>query len=131
MKQGFWFCVKVGTAFLIVCTILGFLFTEQIIGLFRDDLEVIHSGSEALRYQLYTYPIGAFILLSNMMMQTINHPLKANLMASARRGLFFIPLILLLPLWFGLQGVEMCQAVSDVCTFLLAVPLVWSVFRKM
>jgi hypothetical protein len=66
-----------------------------------------------------------------MMMQTINHPLKANLMASARRGLFFIPLIIVLPLWYGLQGVEMCQAVSDVFTFLLAVPLVWSVFRKM
>ncbi len=131
VKQGFWFCVKVGTAFLIVCTVLGFLFTEQIIALFRDDPDVIRIGSEALRYQLYTYPIGAFILLSNMMMQTINHPLKANLMASARRGLFFIPLILVLPQWFGLQGVEMCQAVSDVCTFVLAVPLVWSVFRKM
>lgn len=131
VKQGFWFCVKVGTAFLVLCTIIGFLFTEQIISVFRDDVDVIRIGSEALRYQLYTYPIGAFILLSNMMMQTINRPWKANLMASARRGLFFIPLILLLPYWFGLQGVEMCQAVSDVCTFLLAVPLVYSVFRKM
>ena len=131
VKQGFWFCVKVGTAFLILCTVVGFLFTEQIIGVFRDDMDVICIGSEALRYQLYTYPIGAFILLSNMMMQTINHPWKANLMASARRGLFFIPLIILLPHWFGLQGVEMCQAVSDVFTFLLAVPLVASVFRKM
>ncbi len=131
VKQGFWFCVKVGTAFLIVCTAIGFLFTEQIISVFRDDMDVIRIGSEALRYQLYTYPIGAFILLSNMMMQTINHPWKANLMASARRGLFFIPLIVLLPYWFGLQGVEMCQAVSDVFTFLLAVPLVWSVFRRM
>ena len=131
VKQGFWFCVKVGTAFLIVCTVIGFLFTEPIIALFRNDADVIRIGSEALRYQLYTYPIGAFILLSNMMMQTINHPWKANLMASARRGLFFIPLIMVLPLWFGLQGVEMCQAVSDVFTFLLAVPLVWSVFRKM
>ena len=131
VKQGFWFCVKVGTAFLCLVAVLGFLFTEPIIALFRDDPDVVRIGAEALRYQLYTYPIGAFILLSNMMMQTINHPLKANLMASARRGLFFIPLIIVLPLWYGLQGVEMCQAVSDVFTFLLAVPLVWSVFRKM
>jgi Na+-driven multidrug efflux pump len=131
VKQGFWFCVKVGTAFLCLVAALGFLFTEPIIALFRDDPDVVRIGAEALRYQLYTYPIGAFILLSNMMMQTINHPLKANLMASARRGLFFIPLIIVLPLWYGLQGVEMCQAVSDVFTFLLAVPLVWSVFRKM
>ncbi|MDO4993631.1 MAG: MATE family efflux transporter [Bacteroidales bacterium] len=131
VKQGFWFCVKVGTAFLIVCTAIGFLFTEQIISVFRDDMDVIRIGSEALRYQLYTYPIGAFILLSNMMMQTINRPWQANLMASARRGLFFIPLIILLPIFFGLKGVEMCQAVSDVFTLLLAMPLVASVFRRM
>ena len=131
VKRGFWFCVKVGTAFLILCTIVGFLFTEQIISAFRDDTDVIFIGSEALRYQLFTYPIGAFILLSNMMMQTINRPWQANLMASARRGLFFIPLIIVLPIFFGLRGVEMCQAVSDVFTFLLAVPLVASVFRRM
>ncbi|MCR4612393.1 MAG: MATE family efflux transporter [Bacteroidaceae bacterium] len=131
VKQGFWFCIKVGTAFLIVCTIVGFLFTEQIISVFRDDIDVVSIGSEALRYQLYTYPIGAFILLSNMMMQTINRPWQANLMASARRGLFFIPLIILLPFFFGLKGVEMCQAVSDVFTLLLAMPLVASVFRRM
>ena len=131
VTRGFWFCVKVGTAFLILCTIVGFLFTEQIISAFRDDTDVIFIGSEALRYQLFTYPIGAFILLSNMMMQTINRPWQANLMASARRGLFFIPLIIVLPIFFGLRGVEMCQAVSDVFTFLLAVPLVASVFRRM
>lgn len=44
----------------------------------------------------------------NMMLQTIRKPVRATLLSSGRQGLFFIPLIFLLPRFWGLQGVEMC-----------------------
>ena len=66
-----------------------------------------------------------------MLMQTIRKPVRANLVAAARSGLFFIPLIFILPHFFGLLGVEMCQAWADVCSFSLAVPIAWSAFRDM
>ena len=53
------------------------------------------------------------------------------MLAAARQGLFFIPLILLLPRLFGLFGVEICQTVSDICSFALAVPLCFSVLNEM
>jgi hypothetical protein len=49
----------------------------------------------------------------------------------ARQGLFFVPLILILPRIFGLGGVEVCQAVADVFSFTLAVPLGISVLKEM
>ena len=64
-------------------------------------------------------------------MQTIRKPIRANIVAAARSGLFFIPLIFILPRLCGLQGVEMCQAVSDVLSFAVCVPIAWSAFREM
>ena len=51
-------------------------------------------------------------------------------MSSARSGLFFIPLIIILTNKFGLRGVEMTQMFADICAFLLSIPLVTSVFRE-
>ena len=50
---------------------------------------------------------------------------------AARSGLFFIPLIFILPYFFGLLGVEMCQMWADCCSFAVAVPIAWSAFRDM
>ena len=65
-----------------------------------------------------------------MLAQTCRKPWRANTLAAARQGLFFIPLIFLLPYYFGLTGVEMCQAVSDVFSFALTLPIVVYTFRE-
>ena len=107
-------------------------YAEEIVALFRKgDPLVIETGSAALRWQLITYPLGAWIILSNMMLQTIRKSVRATILSSARQGLFFIPLIFILPHYLGLQGVEMCQAVSDMFTFVLAIPLTGSVLLEM
>lgn len=131
VKEGFRFCVWVGTLFLVVISVAGSLFREEIIALFRDDPEVIRIGSEALGWQLLTYPLGGFMLLSNMMMQVLNFSLRANLLAAARRGLFFIPLLLILPSQIGLQGVVISQPLADLLTFGLSLPLLHYTFRQL
>lgn len=131
VREGFFFCIKIGTIFLSVCAIIGFIFSEPIIALFRDDPEVVAVGAVALDWQIISYPLITTIVATNMMMQTIRKPVRANLVAAARSGLFFIPLIFLLPHFFGLLGVEMCQAWSDVCAFLLSLPIAFSAFRDM
>ena len=131
VREGFFFGVKLGTAFLSVCAILGFIFSEPIIALFRDDPDVVAVGAVALDWQIISYPLVTTIVATNMMMQTIRKPVRANLVAAARSGLFFIPLIFILPHFFGLLGVEMCQAWSDVCAFSLSLPIAFSAFRDM
>ena len=132
VRQGFWFCVRVGFVFLTCCAILGFGFAEEVVELFRKgDPAVVVTGASALRWQLITYPLGTFVIISNMMLQTIRKSVRATILSSARQGLFFIPFIFILPRLFGLQGVEMCQAVSDICTFLLALPLTFGVLLEM
>lgn len=131
LKEAYWFTVKVGTVFLIVCGVIGITFSDGVIELFRNDPDVIAIGSTALIWQLCTYPLNAFIMTSNMMTQTCRKPWRANLLAAARRGLFFIPLIIILPKFFGLLGVEMCQSVSDIMAFVLTVPIMIYTFNEL
>lgn len=130
LEAGYKFTVKVGTAFLLVCTVTGWIFSGSIIGLFRDDPEVISIGVVALRWQLCTYPFNAMILASNMLTQTCRKTWRANFLAAARQGLFFVPLIFILPRFFGLLGVEMCQAVSDTLAFIATIPITIYTFRE-
>lgn len=131
LREGFGFIVKVGTAFLLVFFFAGFFFSSGAIGIFRDDPEVIRIGAAALCWQLATYPFNAFTMAGNMMLQTTRKPLRANILSAARQGLFFIPLIVILPYFFGLKGIIICQSCSDVLSFCIAIPIVISAFREM
>ncbi|MBQ9576477.1 MAG: MATE family efflux transporter, partial [Muribaculaceae bacterium] len=84
----------------------------------------------ALRCQLVALPMAAVVTVCNMTLQTSGRSLSANVLAAARNGIFFIPLILILPRYLGLKGVEICQAVSDILAFMLAVPLIIHFFRS-
>jgi Na+-driven multidrug efflux pump len=69
--------------------------------------------------------------MSNMMLQSSGKAVRASILAAARQGLFFIPFILILPAYLGLLGVQMSQMCSDICSFLLALPLSWSFLNEM
>ena len=131
VKEGYMYCVKLGTAFLAVCAAAGFVFAGPIVAEFRHDPDVVAVGAPALRWQLLTFPLIATIICSNMLLQTIRKPLRANILAAARSGLFFIPLIIVLPKFLGLFGVEIAQAAADVCAFAITVPITLSAFADM
>lgn len=132
VKEGFWFCVKVATAILIVLSAAGYLLAPQVIQLFsKNDPQVIAIGTQALRWQCLTFPLCGWITICNMMLQTIGKSFRASLLAMSRQGLFFIPAVLLLPALIGIQGVEIAQPIADVCSFVLAIPLQLSVLHEM
>ena len=131
VRKGFWFCVKVSLVFLICVSILGFTFAPNLIALFRDDPDVISCGVRALRFQCLTLFLQSWVVMSNMMMQSMGLVVPATFLAVARQGCFFIPLVLILSSLFGLTGIQMTQAIADFLTFLCAVPLQLRVLRNL
>ena len=130
--DAYWFCVKLAFGVLVVMAVIVYLLAPQFVTIFRkDDLDVIDVGSAALRYSVIAFPLSAWIVMCNMMLQSIGKGIKASVVASARQGIFFLPLIVILPHFFGLTGVEVCQAVSDVCALTLSIPIGMSVIREM
>ncbi len=130
VREAFWFCVKVSTVVLAVLAVIVGLLSGHLVGIFRDDPEVIRIGTTALRFQCLTLVLNGWIVMNNMKMQTIGETLYASILASARQGLFFIPALLILPHFFGLLGIQMAQAVADVFTFILTTVLYQIAYRR-
>ena len=123
VKKAFWFCFKSSTAFLLAVSALGFTFAPQLVALFRDDPEVIAIGAATLRFQCLTFAAHGWVVMSNMMLQTIGHTVPATFLAMARQGIFFIPLVWILSSTLGLLGIQMTQMVSDLLTLACAIPI--------
>ena len=131
VRQAFLFCVKYGTAFLAAAALVCIIIPAPIIGFFRNDPDVIKVGSVALRAQAVALPLLCIIVMTNMLLQAIGEGFKASVTSASRSGIFFIPLILILPRLFGLFGVEITQAAADVLSALLAIPMVIPVLRQL
>ena len=111
----------------VVMTTLGvicFILAPQILKVFRaEDASVIEIGTAAMRAQCYAMPLMATTVCTNTTLQSLGKSARATLLSCCRQGIFFIPLILILPRIFGLPGIEYTQAASDALTFLVSLPL--------
>ena len=132
VREAWLFTASVGTAFLLVISAVGYIFAPQIVALFRaEDPTLIEIGAATLRWQCIAFPLVALFTATGMLFQNIRMTFPATLLSVCRNGLFFLPALLLMPLWLGLQGVQMAQAIADLLTFLLAVPYSVWISRKL
>lgn len=131
VREGFWFCVKTAVGVLVVIAAVGIAFAPQVVALFRDDPQVIEYGALAMRLQCLTFPLSAWIVASNMMLQTIGRTAPATFLAVSRQGFFLIPALLLLTPALGFLGVQIAQPIADLLSFAVAVPLQVRALREM
>jgi Na+-driven multidrug efflux pump len=124
VKSAFWFCVRLTTVLLFLLALGSAVFAPRIIALFRrDDPEVIRIGTLALRFQSCVVPLGGWIVLCNMMLQTMGRAVPASFLAFSRQGLFLIPMALFMIPALGILGIQLCTPIAELCTFILALPL--------
>jgi len=68
---------------------------------------------------------------TNMLHQSLAKNKEATFLALTRQGLYFIPLIIILPSLMGLFGIQITQSISDVLSMLTAIPFAVRFFRIM
>lgn len=109
VKKACVYCVKVSTIFLLAVSVIGLIFSGNIIQMFRkDDLEVIRIGTLALRLQLLTMPLqGLVVMGGNMTPQSIGYGIRATIVSTARQGWLLIPILLCTVPVFGVLGIQM------------------------
>jgi len=129
--KAFYFTLKLSVGALILLAIVLFFKSTDIIATFRkEDLEVIRIGSLALKLQSLTLPLTAWIIMVNMLVQTIGRSKEASIIAMSRQGFFFIPLMFILPRIIGLLGVQITQPISDVLSFVIALKIGTTVLKE-
>lgn len=131
VKKAFVFVVFFGTIICFLCAVACLIFRSEFMSFFiSDDLKVIKIGSEALIYFVTVMPMLAYSTYTNQLLQSLGKSKRATFLASCRQGVFFIPLILVLPRLFGLTGIELTQPIADLLTFAISIPIQVRFFKK-
>ena len=131
VKQAYTFTLTAGFILMGSLATIIFIFANQIMNAFINDISVVKIGVAALRWQVAFLPFHSLIIGTNMLMQSTRHIKSATYLSMNRNGIYFIPAILILPRVIGLQGVEMAQFVADVLSAITAVPFAIYFFKKM
>ena len=108
--------------------VLG-IFAPEVITWFNAeaDPEMQRLGALCIRLQCIALPIHAWVAIVNMLCAGLGYAGKAFLLATARQGTCFLPILYPMSLLMGEIGIVSVQAVADVLTLVLAIPILYRV----
>ena len=107
------------------------IFADQLIVLFSgEDAEMRRYGALCIRLQCLALPIHAWVAVVNMFCTGLGNAAGAFLLATARQGTCFIPLLYPFAGLWGAEGICAVQAAADVLTMALAVPMIIFMLKK-
>lgn len=130
VKQAFWNTVCFGTVGMTLFALVSYIWAPWLLQWFTNQKEVLHLAVKIFRYQCVVLPTVMFANAANMLFQALNRPVPASLIAAFRQGIFFLPLLFLLPSYWGEQGIYLAQPIADIGTFIACIPFVMIVFSS-
>ena len=131
VRQAAIFTIEAAFCMLVVLVGLCWVNGDALVRLFRDDPAVTAVALPAFHYQCLAMLLQPIIVVANMTFQSVGASGRATFLACCRQGVFFIPLILILPRTHGLFGVEICQPIADVLTFLVSLPFLIAFLQQL
>ena len=118
------------TAVTTTAFIVGELFPYQCARLFTRDAELTRLSAGAIRIMLVTFPIVGFQMVVTNFFQSIGKVKVSIFMALSRQLIFLLPLLLTLPLAFGLNGVWASLPAADAISSITAAVLMSMYMKK-
>lgn len=132
VKQAMKFTTIVGTIGMSAAGAVLFLIAPWLMKLFiSDDPAVWEIGTMGLRAQALSMPLIPIGTVANMTFQSVGESLKATIMSAMRQGIFFLPLVFLLPALFDLWGVTAVQAAADCLTAFACTPFLVKYYKNL
>jgi putative MATE family efflux protein len=131
VRQSYRFSSKVAFWGGLIMAAVCIVFADQLIVLFAGtDEEMQRIGAFAIITQSIALPIHAWVAIVNMLCSGLGNAKGAFVLATARQGSCFIPILFPLAWLFGAYGVGAVQAAADVLTLALAIPIIRGMNRK-
>lgn len=124
-------CMKWTTVFCIVFTVVIFAFATPIMSLFSDDPLVLAIAVPALRANTIMFFTFGLQYTCSTLYLAMGKALIGGILNICRQGIMFIPVILLLPTIFELNGVIYAQAVADLLTTFVTIFFAVRIFRQL
>ena len=131
LRQAFTFTLGLGQVCMSLVALGAFAAAPWLVQAFRNDAQVVAIGAFACRLQCCAMLLVPTTTCANMLFQSIGQSGPATFLSCLRQGLYYLPLMLLLPVALGLPGVQMAQPAADVLTFVTCVPFLVRFFRRL
>lgn len=114
---------------------LGFIVSKiwpaQLVGLFNKNDELIRLGVHALGIFFKFIPLVGLQMVSSSYFQAVGKPKQATLLALSRQVIIFIPLLVILPRFWGLEGVWWSAPLSDIGAFIITGVWLWYEMKQL
>ena len=124
--------IIIATAVCSAGFLAAMLFSSDIVGMFNSqDKEFIALGGRALKIALLMFPLNGFQVVSWAYFQAVGKPKQAMILTISKQILFVIPLVLILPKFFALDGVWYAMAAADFAAACVAGPLLLLEMKKL
>lgn len=123
--------IKWTGVFCIVWTLIIYVFAPSILSIFGTDENVLNIAVPALRAGVIMFITFGFQFTYSTLYLSMGKALGGVFLNSLRQGIIFIPIILLLPKFMGLNGVIYAQTVSDLITTIITIPFAISIHKSL
>ncbi|MDL2310660.1 MATE family efflux transporter [Peptostreptococcaceae bacterium OttesenSCG-928-C18] len=135
VKKAFKYAVIAATIYITICYAVIMLFPEILIKLFiinASDINIVMPITvEGLKITSLVLPVLGFQILSSNYFQSTGKPLIGIILSLSRQLIILIPVLLIIPRFFGLLGVWLAYPVSDFLSFLLTIYFVSIDFKNL
>lgn len=118
LKEAIKISIKWSTIAALITSILFIIFAEECMLVFTRDREVVDIGIKAFRAASLLFPLFGYINTYAVLFQALGKAMGAFILSISRQGIFYIPLMYILPRFMGLSGVIFCQTAADALAFL-------------
>ena len=119
------------TCITLAACLTGELMPAPVIHIFGAGPELTEKAVRAFHFVVAAFPlVGAQMVIGNFF-QSIGHAGKSIFLSVTRQMLFLIPLLAVLPQWWGLDGVWLSMPISDSLSFIAAAGMLGYMVRKL
>ncbi len=114
VKEVIYTAIKYATILATIIFVVLMVFPEFITKWFTTDTAVTEVTPNNMRWAFAAIPILALQLIGAAYFQAIGKALPALILTLTRQAIFFIPLMYILPVFFGELGIWMSFPISDI-----------------
>ena len=111
----------------LVLTAVYFIFSKQIISIFSTDPAVVLMGTNMIYALMTSIPVIGILFVLNFTFQAMGKGIQSLILAVSRQGFIFLPAILIMNRFFGMNGIIFAQPIADFVSVLTA----WGMFLAM
>ena len=130
VREVFWKTARLAMVVTTVCFIFGMFLPKAAVGIFTHDTELLELSAKAMRIMTVIFPIVGFQMIATNFFQSLGMVNKSVILSLSRQILFLLPLLYLLPLQMGADGVWISFPISDLMATLLTVFMLGRLFKK-